>query len=145
MTIVNLIISGLYIGYIKFAPGSISSLIFLIIYFFIPNIYLYQISLLIFLLIIGFYSCYIFSRNSLDKDPPFIVIDEITGMYISIFMLPKSIFLYSIAFILFRFFDICKPSIINKSQKLGNGLGIMLDDIISGIFALVICWSIYLW
>tara|TARA_Y100000590_G_scaffold459082_1_gene615199 strand:+ start:805 stop:1242 length:438 start_codon:yes stop_codon:yes gene_type:complete len=145
MRIIDFIISGFYIGYIKFAPGTISSLLFLIIYFFIPNIYLYQISLLIFLLISGFYLCFIFSENSIVKDPPYIVIDEITGMYISIFMLPKSIFLYSIAFVLFRFFDIYKPSIINKSQNLNYGIGIMLDDIISGIFTLVICWSIYLW
>jgi len=145
MRIIDFIISGFYIGYIKFAPGTISSLFFLIIYFFIPNIYLYQISLLIFLLISGFYLCFIFSENSIVKDPPYIVIDEITGMYISIFMLPKSLLLYSIAFVLFRFFDIYKPSIINKSQNLNYGVGIMLDDIISGIFTLVICWSIYLW
>lgn len=145
MRIIDFIISGFYIGYIKFAPGTISSLLFLIIYFFIPNIYLYQISLLIFLLILGFYLCFIFSKNSIVKDPPYIVIDEITGMYISIFMLPKSLLLYSIAFVLFRFFDIYKPSIINKSQNLNYGIGIMLDDIISGIFTLVICWSIYLW
>ena len=145
MRIIDFIISGFYIGYIRFAPGTISSLLFLIIYFFIPNINLYQISLLIFLLILGFYLCFIFSRNSSVKDPSYIVIDEITGMYIAIFMLPKSIFLYSIAFVLFRLFDIYKPSIINKSQNFNYGIGIMLDDILSGIFALVICWSIYLW
>jgi len=145
MKIINFLISGFYIGYIKYAPGTIASFLALLVYYFIPNILLYQLLILILLMILSFYLCFLFSKNSLIKDPPYIVIDEITGMFISIFMLPKSIFLYSVAFLLFRFFDIYKPSIIDKSQNLNFGIGIMLDDILAGIISLIICWSIYLW
>jgi len=145
MKIINFLISGFYIGYIKYAPGTIASFLAILIYYFIPNIFLYQLLILILLMIISFYLCFLFSKSSLIKDPSYIVIDEISGMFISIFMLPKSIFLYSIAFLLFRFFDIYKPSIINKSQKLNFGIGIMLDDILAGIISLIICWSIYIW
>ena len=145
MKIINFLISGFYIGYIKYAPGTIASFLALLIYYFIPNIFLYQLLILILLMIISFYLCFLFSKSSSIKDPSYIVIDEISGMFISIFMLPKSIFLYSIAFLLFRFFDIYKPSIINKSQKLNFGIGIMLDDILAGIISLIICWSIYIW
>tara|TARA_B100000945_G_C20358356_1_gene585801 strand:- start:105 stop:542 length:438 start_codon:yes stop_codon:yes gene_type:complete len=145
MNLINFFISGFYIGYVKYAPGSIASIVSIIFFFFIPNIIFYNIIILIFLLIVGFYLCFIFSKNSLENDPSYIVIDEIVGMYISVFMLPKIIYLYIISFILFRFFDIYKPGIIYKSQRLKYGLGIMIDDVISGILSLLICWSIYLW
>ena len=145
MNLINFFISGFYIGYVKYAPGSLASIISIIFFFFIPNIIFYNIIVLIFLLIVGFYLCFVFSKNSSENDPSYIVIDEIVGMYISVFMLPKIIYLYIIAFILFRFFDIYKPGIIYKSQRLKYGLGIMIDDVISGILSLLICWSIYLW
>ena len=145
MNLIDFFISGFYIGYVKYAPGSLASIVSLILFYFIPNIIFYQISILIFLLIIGFYLCFIFFKNSLEDDPPYIVIDEIVGMYISVFMLPKVIYLYIISFLLFRFFDIYKPWIIYRSQKLKYGTGIMVDDVISGFFSLLICWSIYLW
>tara|TARA_B100001750_G_scaffold107484_1_gene84959 strand:+ start:108 stop:545 length:438 start_codon:yes stop_codon:yes gene_type:complete len=145
MKITDFLISGFYIGYIKYAPGTIASFLALLIYYFIPNIFFYQIIILFLLAIFGFYLCFIFCKNSLIEDPPYIVIDEILGMYISIFMLPKSILIYALAFLLFRFFDIYKPSIINKSQSIGFGIGIMLDDILAGLFSLLICWGIYLW
>ncbi len=145
MNLINFFVSGFYIGYVKYAPGSLASIISLIFFFFVPNIIFYQLILLIFLLIVSFYLCFVFSKNSLKNDPPYIVIDEIVGMYISVFMLPKAIYLYIISFVLFRFFDIYKPGIIYKSQKLKYGIGIMLDDVISGFFSLLICWSIYLW
>ena len=145
MNLINFFISGFYIGYVKYAPGSLASIISIIFFFFIPNIIFYNIIVLIFLLIVGFYLCFVFSKNSSENDPSYIVIDEIVGMYISVFMLPKIIYLYIIAFIFFRFFDIYKPGIIYKSQRLKYGLGIMIDDVISGILSLLICWSIYLW
>ena len=145
MNLINFFISGFYIGYVKYAPGSLASIISIIFFFFIPNIIFYNIIVLIFLLIVGFYLCFIFSKNSSENDPSYVVIDEIVGMYISVFMLPKIIYLYIISFILFRFFDIYKPGIIYKSQRLKYGLGIMIDDVISGILSLLICWSIYLW
>ena len=145
MNLINFFISGFYIGYVKYAPGSIASIVSIIFFFFIPNIIFYNIIVLIFLLIVGFYLCFVFSKNSSENDPSYIVIDEIVGMYISVFMLPKIIYLYIISFILFRFFDIYKPGIIYKSQRLKYGLGIMIDDVISGILSLLICWSIYLW
>ena len=145
MKITNFLISGFYVGYIKYAPGTIASFLALLIYYFIPSIFIYQILILLFLLIIAFYLCFLYSENSLIKDPSYIVIDEIVGMYIAVFMLPKSILLYIVAFLLFRFFDIYKPCIINKSQNLNFGIGIMVDDILSGIFSLIICWGLALW
>ena len=74
-----------------------------------------------------------------DHDPSEVVIDEVVGMGISLFMLPHSPGLYFLAFILFRVFDILKPSFIYRIQNLSGGWGIMLDDVLAGLitFALV--------
>ena len=74
-----------------------------------------------------------------DHDPSEVVIDEATGMGITLFMLPHSITIYTMAFILFRIFDIFKPSFIYRVQNLPGGWGIMLDDVLAGIFCWLIC------
>ncbi len=73
-----------------------------------------------------------------------IVIDEAAGMAIALFMLDRNLFVYASAFILFRFFDIVKPFPINRSQSVPGGAGVMIDDIISGIFANLLI-IIFLW
>ena len=73
-----------------------------------------------------------------DHDPSEVVIDEAVGMSISLFMLPHSLGLYILAFILFRFFDIFKPSFIYRIQNLPGGWGIMLDDVLAGFFTLAV-------
>ena len=62
-------------------------------------------------------------------------------MWISLFMVPQSLTIYIIGFILFRFFDIKKPSIIDKVQYYPGGIGIMADDIIAGIFTRIILFG----
>ena len=140
----NVLISFFYIGYIKYVPGSLASLSVLIIYYFIPNILFVQIILLNLIISAGFYLCYYHSQNYSTKDPQYIVIDEVSGMMLCLFMLPKQLDLYILSFILFRFFDIYKPLIINKSQNYGFGIGIMADDLISGFFTMLIVWGLYI-
>ena len=59
-------------------------------------------------------------------------------MGISLFLLPHSLGLYLLAFFLFRFFDIFKPSFIYRIQNLPGGWGIMLDDMLAGFFVLAL-------
>jgi len=73
-----------------------------------------------------------------DHDPSEVVIDEAVGMGISLFMLPHSFGLYLLAFILFRIFDIFKPSFIYQIQDLPGGWGIMVDDVLAGLFTLAL-------
>ena len=73
-----------------------------------------------------------------DHDPSEVVIDEVVGMGISLFMLPHSPGLYLLAFILFRVFDILKPSFIYRIQNLSGGWGIMLDDVLAGLLTFTI-------
>ena len=76
-------------------------------------------------------------RDTSDKDPQHIVIDEAIGMWISILFLDNIMFIV-LAFILFRLLDILKPSIIYYSQFLKGPYGILMDDILSGIITALI-------
>ena len=69
-----------------------------------------------------------------NHDPSEVVIDEVVGMGIALFMLPHTLGLYLLAFFLFRIFDIFKPSFIYQIQDLPHGWGIMLDDVCAGLF-----------
>ena len=83
-----------------------------------------------------------FEKNGVeDKDPSFVVIDEFVGMWISLIFV-DGILLILTSFFLFRFFDITKILGINKIEKLNGSLGIMLDDIVAGIYTLIIVFFI---
>ena len=82
------------------------------------------------------------SRKTGDKDPPETVIDEVAGMWISIYALPVNYWIA--AFIVFRVVDILKPFPVNITEKLPGGIGIMADDIVGGILVnliLLAAWT----
>lgn len=65
-----------------------------------------------------------------------IVIDEFVGMFISILAFPAEWYWAIVAFVLFRFFDILKPFPVNYAdRKIGGGLGVMVDDVVAGLYA----------
>jgi len=72
------------------------------------------------------------------EDPSKIVIDEVVGMWISILFLPPMWECYVAAFVLFRFFDIVKPFYIKQMEFFKNGWGVMMDDVLAGIYANII-------
>lgn len=67
-------------------------------------------------------------------DCPSIVIDEIAGYLVSLFLIPVDLYTIIAAFLLFRFFDIVKPWPLDDLQKIKGGLGVMLDDIGAGVY-----------
>ena len=80
-----------------------------------------------------------------QRDPPVIVIDEIVGFMVANFLAPQSMLLVGVAFLLFRFFDIAKVYPINKLQKLPGGAGIVLDDMMAGVYVFGILRLVSLW
>jgi phosphatidylglycerophosphatase A len=133
--------TGFFTGYFRYAPGTFASLFAGIpLYFLLSNlpIYIYIVSILA-LTIIG-----IISANKIDtlyksEDNLIIVIDEIVGINITYLLIPQKLYLIIIGFFLFRIFDIIKippANIVEKKMK--NGFGVMLDDIICGIYANII-------
>ena len=125
-------------GRLLIAPGTWGSLFGLLIWIFIPLDYATQFLFILITFILGLYVSKIVAKQLNDHDPSEIVIDEVVGMMISLYMLPKTFGLYFTSFCLFRILDIFKPSLIYHSQKLSNGWGIMMDDILAGIITLLI-------
>jgi len=138
MTIWKIVATCFYLGKLPFAPGSWGSLGVLVLWLFLPVSYLVHSVVISVLFILGVYASKIVAEDLDNHDPSEIVIDEVVGMGISLFMLPHNLELYLLAFILFRIFDILKPSFIYHIQNLPNGWGIMLDDVLAGLFTFAI-------
>ena len=74
-----------------------------------------------------------------DSDPGWIVVDEVVGMWIALAAAPVSILWHGAAFVLFRLFDILKPWPVSWADRnVGGGLGVMLDDVLAGLYAALI-------
>jgi len=141
--------SAILFGAGKFpkAPGTAGSLVAVIFYYLLAN-YTGFLSLhfanfiflgfILFITLYGVYASFI-AEKTYGHDAGCIVIDEFAGQLLAFLWLPKISLLYALlGFILFRIFDISKPLIINKAQDLPHGWGIMMDDILAGLFAAVI-------
>ncbi len=69
------------------------------------------------------------------KDPSAVVIDEVAGLGVTMLLVPMSWLSICLGFFLFRFFDILKPWPVNRAEKLPGGFGIVLDDLVAGVYA----------
>jgi phosphatidylglycerophosphatase A len=126
--------TGLGSGYTPFAPGTAGSLLALFIYLLVPlDNYVWLIICTI-VFFIGVWAANIVEEKH-GNDPGIIVIDEFVGQWISLLFLPGTLMVYMAAFLLFRIFDILKPFPANDSQKITHGWGVMIDDVIAGIYA----------
>ncbi|MBD3273390.1 phosphatidylglycerophosphatase A [Candidatus Dependentiae bacterium] len=134
--IIDIIATFFYSGFFPLGPGTFASILTTLILFFLPTLsFIFSISSILILTIIGLFVSDVYAKTNGQHDPSQVVIDEVVGMWISLLLVPKSIITFLIAFLLFRFFDIVKPYPINKFEKLPGGWGIMLDDILAGLFS----------
>jgi len=143
------------VGFLPFAPGTWGSLFGLILFFY-TNIYLsinieFFYLLLLVIVLSAILACY-FATKELgenEKDQKSIVIDELAGVWIAFIpvsgiVMMQDFLTYSIlAFLLFRLFDIWKPYPIGLiDKKIKNYLGVVLDDLVAGLYAAIIIWLI---
>ncbi len=139
-TLIMIIATGFYSGYLPKAPGTWGSLVGLALFFL-----LHTLSLEVYLAVVtGIFIIGTFAAGEAEKimdrkDPGLFVIDEIVGMLITMIAIPATPLAMTLGFILFRIFDIWKPFPIRLiDQRLHGGLGIMLDDVVAGIYSLII-------
>lgn len=124
-------------GHLPLAPGTWGALLTLgLAYLFLPSYWLWQLSVIFAIFLSG-----VWASTEAEKfyghDGRPIVIDEVLGMLVALFLLPPSLLLYPVAFVLFRFFDIVKPPPSRRLESLPGGWGVMMDDLIAGIYAFV--------
>ena len=86
---------------------------------------------------IGVWCCQLLEKEW-GKDPQRIVIDEILGIFVALIAVPLNWKTIAAAFVLFRLFDIWKPLGVRKMESVGNGWGVMLDDLLAGIYANIV-------
>ncbi len=147
------------LGKIKFLPGTIGSLATVLILYFCFHILRIDSNLILLGILIIFIYSFVavtnHTKNSENKDPGEIVIDEFIGQSIPIFLYEishgtvkgpdEAIIFYGVCFILFRYFDIIKPfpvSYFDKKHK--NSFGVIMDDVCAGFYVVLslICFMV---
>ena len=155
----SLLVTMFGLGKIKFMPGTFGSLATVIFLFYLfhalkisPNIILTGWMIIF---IYSFYAVSTHTKNSKNKDPGEIIIDEFLGQSIPIYLYEishgtikednEAIIYYTLFFILFRYFDIMKPFPVNFFDKnFKNSFGVIMDDICAGLYVVLtlVCFMI---
>ncbi|HEX4044986.1 MAG TPA: phosphatidylglycerophosphatase A [Gammaproteobacteria bacterium] len=136
---------GLGTGAIPFAPGTFGTLMaipfYLLLATILPAVY-YVVFVGVFVML-SVWLCERVSQAMHVHDHPGMVIDEFAGFFVTMMYAPAGWIWVVMGFILFRIFDIWKPWPIHwLDEKIAGGLGIVLDDVIAGIYALIIMHGI---
>ena len=132
----RLIATTLYSGYSPIAPGTAGSAAALLCFLLLPG--LREIPLLV--LIVTLFFIGVWAASEVEKtdghDASIINIDEVVGMWLSLIFLPQGMswIWYVGAFFIFRAFDIVKPFPVGRSQNLPGGWGVMMDDVLAGLY-----------
>ncbi len=139
----HLLATGFGSGLSPVAPGTVGSLVAIPLWLLlIPLPWQFYFLFVIFSIGIGIYLCQRTAKDMRVHDDGSIVWDEFVGMWITLMALPVNNWQWvAIGFIIFRLFDIWKPWPIRWfDRNLQGGLGIMIDDIIAGLFAAAIVY-----
>lgn len=132
---------GFGFGFIRPAPGTWGTIPGVIIAYFVMNNVVLHLGVLLFVSLIGVWLCDRASSILGVHDHGGIVIDEIAGVLLTLLFFEPTWLTLLLGFVWFRVFDIIKPPPIRwADERVHNGLGIMLDDWIAGVFAWVALW-----
>jgi len=134
------------IGYIGKGAGTVAALVCCVCWYlgFMQNYdALYSVGITIGIIVLG-----IWAGNMVEpiwgKDHGRVIIDEVAGMCISLLFIPVTIKFIVAGLLLFRFFDILKPLFIRKLESLPGGWGVMMDDVLAGIYANILLHA-FIW
>jgi phosphatidylglycerophosphatase A len=132
------------LGYAPIAPGTFGALGAIIVYclFLFMGLDHQYLNATLFILIILFLGLGIYSTNKVipnwGKDPSKVVVDETVGQWIAMLFIPPELIYIVMSLILFRFFDISKILFIKKAESLPGGIGVMMDDVLAGLYSFII-------
>ena len=134
--LIRLYVTFFFLGNSPVAPGTTGTLGAILLFFFLTFVS-FPIYI-VFLLILTAFSIFMSSlavKIYNSKDPGQIVIDEVCGYLFTMVLIPFSWGYVITGFLLFRILDILKPYPIRNIEKLRDGYGIVLDDVLAGIYA----------
>jgi len=123
------------VGYAPVAPGTFGSAAGLILWALLPSSPAVHGFVILMLFVVGSWSGSVAERHFGKTDPGQVVIDEVMGMLITLFMIPAGCGAAFAGFLLFRVADVIKPWPANRLERLPGGIGVMADDGMAAIYA----------
>jgi len=135
------------LGYAPVAPGTVGSLAGVGLFWAVGQPLILGLITVFMLTGVGIWAATRVERMTEEHDPTRVVVDEVAGQFLTLwlawsfqpvsagqFSLRELVFIGA-GFLLFRFFDIVKPAPVRQLERLGEGFGIMADDLMAGIYA----------
>ena len=143
--LVLFIAQGAYSGRIPIAPGTAGTVVGVLLYLLVRDLSsLWYGAACVGATVLGTWAAGYADCILGTKDSPSIVIDEIAGFLVAMFLIPFAWGSVAAGFILFRFFDILKPWPLKKLQDIPGGPGVMLDDIGAGLYTNIVLQAVLL-
>lgn len=149
----NLLATGLYVAYLTpYAKATLASAATVAVYYLAaselgPDDAVIRGALVLpavaVISVVGVWASRAVAVHDDDEDPSRVVIDEVAGQLLVVVALPLEVGWMFAAFVAFRLFDVLKPFGIKRLEKIGNGVGVMLDDLAAGLAAGVILTGAY--
>ena len=135
----HLIGTFVFTGHAPIASGTVGSAAALLLFWFLPFTENGTLAILIAFtaLFLGLPAARVLEQKHGD-DPSLVVLDEAVGMWIAVAYLPKIWWVMLAAFLLFRLFDIVKPQPARYFDRMKGAGGIMMDDVIAGVYANIV-------
>ncbi len=127
--------TSLGVGYIPFAPGTFGSLVGLGLWALLPSDPMIQLATIVVLFVAGSWSAGVAERHFNGTDPGPVVLDEVMGMLITLWLVPVGWIGAIVGFLCFRLLDVLKPYPANRLEELHGGVGIMADDGMAAVYA----------
>lgn len=130
-------------GFLPYMPGTFGTVVAALLYYLMPGSWFVGEPALFFggaLILFSIASSLLstLAEKRLGHDAPQIVIDELCGYFVAVMFLPHGLMTAIYAFVLFRVFDIAKPFPANRAQNVSKGWGVVLDDLVAGLYANIV-------
>ena len=136
--IIKMLSTWFYVGNLPVAPGTAASAVGVVIAMICSSSMALYIFITLIVTILGFMVSGKMEAILDQKDPGCIVIDEVAGVMIAFFLLPLTPVVIITAFFLFRAFDMFKIYPVNKFEQLEGSTGVMMDDVIAGLYTNIV-------
>lgn len=123
------------VGYVSVVPGTFGSLAGLVLWAVLPHSIQVQAAVIVVTFAGGAWASGVAERHFQATDPSPVVVDEVMGMIVTLFMNQVGWLGAIAAFFLFRFFDVVKAYPTNRLERLPGGVGVMADDFMAAVYA----------